>query len=386
VKLSRRGGPGPRASPPVLTYALIAGGGTGGHVLPAIAIARALVTAGHPAGSIHFVGSKRGMERRLVPAAGFGVTLLPGRGVARRLTAANIGAVAGTLLAVVRAIAIVARRHPAVVVSVGGYASVPCVLGAVVLRVPLVVAEQNAVPGLANRLAGRFAKVAAVSFPGTPLPRAVVTGNPVRPELQHVDRSPSGRRAARRQLGLPEEATVVAVSGGSLGARRINTAVVGLAAQWATRSCVVIYHVVGERDADACAAAAPAPVAGGLLYRQVRFEERMDLLYAAADVAVQRAGASTVFELAAAGVPAVLVPLPGAPGDHQTANARRLEAAGAAVVVPDGELDVVRLAAVLDGLLADRDGLDAMGRAATTLARPDAAAAVAALAERWARD
>jgi UDP-N-acetylglucosamine--N-acetylmuramyl-(pentapeptide) pyrophosphoryl-undecaprenol N-acetylglucosamine transferase len=382
VRPSRRAGPATRASP---TYALIAGGGTGGHVLPAIAIAQALVTAGHPAESIHFVGSKRGLERRLVPAAGFAVTLLPGRGVARRMTAANIGAVAGTLLAVVRAIGLVARRHPAVVVSVGGYASVPGVVGAVVLRVPLVVAEQNAVPGLANRLAGRFAKAAAVSFAGTPLPRTVVTGNPVRPELQHVDRSPAGRRAARRRLGLPEDVTVIAVSGGSLGARRINTAVVGLAAAWASRACLAIYHVVGERDADALAAECPAAVPGGLLYRQVRFEDRMDLLYGAADLAVQRAGASTVFELAATGVPSVLVPLPGAPGDHQTANARRLESAGAAVVVPDRELDTARLAAVRDDLLADRQALEAMGRAATTLARPEAAAAVAALAERWAR-
>jgi len=353
--------------------------------VPAIAIARALVDLGHPAPSIHFVGSTRGMEGRLVPAAGFGVTLLPGRGIARRLTAANVGAVAGTLLAVVRAVGIVARRRPAIVVSVGGYASVPCTLAAVALRVPLVVTEQNAVPGLANRLAGRFARAAAVPFPGTPLPRAVVTGNPVRPEMLAVDRSPGGRRAARLRLGLPGTGTVVAVSGGSLGARRINAAVVGLAAEWASRRCVVIYHVVGERDADAMAALRPDGVPGGLEYRQVRFEDRMELLYAAADVAVQRAGASTVFELAAAGVPSVLVPLPGAPGDHQSANARRLEAAGAAVVVPDADLDVGRLAGTLDALLSDRVGLEAMGRAATTIARPHAAADVAALAERYAR-
>jgi UDP-N-acetylglucosamine--N-acetylmuramyl-(pentapeptide) pyrophosphoryl-undecaprenol N-acetylglucosamine transferase len=341
------------------TYALIAGGGTGGHVLPAIAIARALVAAGHPAQSIHFVGSGRGMERRLVPAAGFGVTLLPGRGVVRRLSRANIGAVAGIIVAVVRATALMARRRPAVVVSVGGYASVACVVGAVVWRVPLVVTEQNAVPGLANRLAGRFAKVSAVAFPGTPLPNAVVTGNPVRPEMLAVDRSPAGRRAARLELGLPEEATVIAVTGGSLGARRINAAAVGLAARWADRPGVVIYHVVGERDADALAAERPATVPGGLVYRQVRFEDRMALLYAAADVGVQRAGASTVAELAAVGLPAVLV--------------------------PDGELDVERLASVLDGLLADPVRLERMGRAAASLARPDAADRVAALAERWAR-
>ncbi len=366
-------------------YAVIGGGGTGGHVLPAIAIAQALVAAGHPPSSVHFVGSARGMERRLVPAAGFEVTLLPGRGLVRRLALSNIGAVAGTVAAVLRAVGLLARSRPAVVVSVGGYASVPCVVAAVLLRVPLVVAEQNAVPGLANRLAGRFARAAAVSFPGTPLPRAVVTGNPVRPEMLAVDRSPAGRRAARRDLGLPEEATVVAVSGGSLGARRINTAVLGLAREWSGRAGVVVYHVVGERDADALAAERPQPCPGGLVYRQVRFEDRMDRLYAAADVAVQRAGASTVFELAAAGVPSVLVPLPGAPGDHQTANADRLRSAGAAVVVGDAELTTDRLGKVLDDLLAAPERLEAMGLAAATLARPQAAADVAALAERWAR-
>jgi UDP-N-acetylglucosamine--N-acetylmuramyl-(pentapeptide) pyrophosphoryl-undecaprenol N-acetylglucosamine transferase len=353
--------------------------------VPAIAIARALVDAGHPADTIHFVGSARGMEGRLVPAAGFEITLLPGRGIVRALRWSNVGAVAGTVLAVGRAVGIVARRRPAVVVSVGGYASVPCVVAAALLRVPLVVAEQNAVPGLANRLAGRFARASAVSFAGTPLPRAVVTGNPVRPEMCAVDRSAAGRRTARLALGLPEDATVVAVAGGSLGARRINDAAVGLAREWASRSGLVIYHVIGARDHDALVARRPETDPGGLVYRQVRFEDRMDLLYGAADVAVQRSGASTVFELAAAGVPSILVPLPGAPGDHQTANARRLESVGAAVVVSDAELDVTRLAAILDPLLADPARLDSMGRVATTLARPEAASDVAALAERYAR-
>lgn len=366
-------------------FALIAGGGTGGHVLPAIAIGRALVERGHPRPDILFVGSARGMERRLVPAAGFEVVLLPGRGVARRPTLANVGALAGIASAIGRAVALVRRLRPAVVVSVGGYASVPCVVAAALWGVPTVVAESNAVPGLANRLAARVAAVSAVAFPGTPLPRAVVTGNPVRPEMVAVDRSPAARAAARAELGLPLGARVVAVSGGSLGAGRINTAVVGLARLWAARSDVAIRHVVGERDAAALAEARPEAVPGGLRYQQIRFEDRMDRMYAAADLVVHRAGASTVAEVTAAGMPSVLVPLPGAPGDHQTANARRLEAAGAAVVVPDAELDTARLADVLDGLLTDPSRLAAMSVAAASLARPDAAAEVAALAERHAR-
>jgi UDP-N-acetylglucosamine--N-acetylmuramyl-(pentapeptide) pyrophosphoryl-undecaprenol N-acetylglucosamine transferase len=367
------------------TWAVIAGGGTAGHVLPAIAIARALVERGHPPSSIHFVGSRRGIEDRLVRDAGFPITLLPGRGLARRLTLANVEAVGGLLVAVVRAIVLVARLRPSVVISVGGYASVPCVIAATLLRVPLVVAEQNAVPGAANRLGARLARAAAVSFEGTDLPRAVLTGNPVRKEMLAVDRSPTGRSAARIALGLPLQAIIVAVYGGSLGARKINDAVIGLARRWRERTGLAIRHIVGERDWQEVHAAAPPPVDGGLVYQQVRYEERMDLVFAAVDLVVSRAGASTVADLAVAGLPAILIPLPGAPGDHQTANARVLERVGAARLVPDGELTVDRLATELDDVLADRERLAEMGRAARSVARPDAAAAVAALAEEHAR-
>jgi undecaprenyldiphospho-muramoylpentapeptide beta-N-acetylglucosaminyltransferase len=354
-------------------------------VVPAIAIGQALVQRGHPAESIHFVGSRRGIEPRLVPAAGFGITLLPGRGIARRFTLDNVGAVAGLIAAVVRAVLLVGRLRPAVVISVGGYASVAATVAAIAWRVPLVVAEQNAVPGLANRLASRFAAASAVSFAGTPLHRAVVTGNPVRPQILAVDRSQAGRAAARAALGLPTDGLVVAAAGGSLGARHLNEAVVGVVRAWAARPDVAIRHVVGDRDFEAFTRSAPPACPGGLVYQQVRFENRMDLLLAAADLAVQRAGASTVSELTVAGVPAILIPLPGAPGDHQSANANRLAAAGAAVVIPDGELDAARLACELERLLGDEALRLAMAGAARALARPGAAAAVANLAEEHAR-
>ena len=366
-------------------WAVIAGGGTGGHVVPAVAIGKALVERGHPAGTIHFVGSKRGIEGRLVPAAGFELTLLPGRGIARRLTLDNLGAVLGLMSALVRAVALLRRLRPAVVITVGGYASVACATAAAILRIPLVVAEQNAVPGLANRLAGRFARACAVSFEGTPLPRAVYTGNPVRAEIVEIDRSQSGREKARESLGIPPGRIVVAVAGGSLGARRINEATVGLAHLWGSRADVAIRHVVGERDFEQISAGAPEPPAGGLVYQLVRFEERMDLLLTAADIAVQRAGASTVAELAVAGVPSVLIPLPGAPGDHQTMNAKRLADAGAAVLLPDAETDAGRLAAEIEHLSADRGRLEAMALAAKALGQPRAADSVAALAEENAR-
>ena len=368
------------------TWAVIAGGGTAGHVLPALAVGQALVSRGRPPSAVHFVGSARGIEARLVPAAGFEVTLLPGRGIARRLTAANIGAVAGTVRAAGGALTLLARLRPRVVLVVGGYASVPCALGAALLRVPIVVHEQNAVPGLANRLAARFARASAVSFDGTDLPRAVTTGNPVRPEVLAVDRSPAGRAAAKQSLGLPEDRMVLAVFGGSLGARRINEAVSGIADGWAQRADLTVYHVVGSRDwARFGAPVSPPGTDGGLVYRAVEYEERMPTLLAAADVAVCRAGGTSVAELAAVGLPAVFVPLPIAPNDHQTANASALVAAGAAVIVPDAELTPERLMAELGPLLEDPGRRQAMEVAGRALARPDAADRVASLMEQHAR-
>jgi undecaprenyldiphospho-muramoylpentapeptide beta-N-acetylglucosaminyltransferase len=371
-------------------FALVAGGGTAGHLQPALAIAEALVAAGHPRDTIEFVGSERGQDRATLDGRGFPSTLLPGRGIVRRVSPRalldNIGAVAGLGVALVRGLGVVRRTRPRVVVSVGGYASLPASLAAVVYRIPLVLVNVDAVPGAANRLFGRFARASAVGWEGNPLPRAVVTGTPVRAEIADVGRRPDDRRAARRRLGLPADRATVAVFGGSLGARRINGAITGLAARWADRADRTIYHVVGRRDwGDLGAPDDPAGgdggVIAGLCLVRVPYEDRMDLLYTAADVVVCRAGAMTVAELAAAGVPSILVPLPGAPGDHQTANARVLERAGAAVLVRDEDCDAATLAVTLDTMLADPAGLDAMGRSARSLARRDAAAAGARLVE-----
>lgn len=366
------------------TYALVAGGGTAGHVLPGLAVARALVARGHAAGSIHFVGSERGLEASLVPEAGFGLTVLPGRGIQRRLTLQNVGAVWGLLKAVVMGIGLVRRHRPAVVLVLGGYASVACVIGAVLWRVPIVVAEQNARAGAANRLAGRFAKAAAVPFPETDLPRKVVTGNPVRSEVLAIDRV-ADRAPAREALGLPLDRTVVAVVTGSLGARRVNEAVLAAVPAWSDRADLAIRHVIGSRDFDGMSADAPELPEGGLLYQQVRYEDRMDLVLAAADLLIGRAGGTTVAELAEVGLPGLLVPLPIAPRDHQTANAAALVRAGAAILVPDGELDGERVVRELRPLLDDPARLVVMGAAARSLARPDAADRVADLVEANAR-
>ncbi|MDQ6797604.1 MAG: undecaprenyldiphospho-muramoylpentapeptide beta-N-acetylglucosaminyltransferase [Actinomycetota bacterium] len=365
------------------TWVRVAGGGTAGHVLPGLAVAQALVATGHPPDTVHWMGSAVGIEARLVPEAGFGITLLPGRGIERRLSRASAAAAWGLIRATVTALCEMVRRRPAVAVSLGGYASVPGATAAIVCRVPLVLCEQNAVPGAANRLFGRFAQASAVSFPHTGLARATVTGNPVRPEVLAVDRA-RDHEEARRSLGLPTDRMVVVAFGGSLGSRRINQAVLGAVEAWADRTDLAVRHVVGRRDWEMVSATIPDLPAEGLVYLPVEYEERMDLLLAAADVAVCRAGGS-VAELTAIGVPAILVPLPGAPGDHQTANARHLVEAGAAVMMADADFDGARLVAEVDAIVHDEATLEAMATAAIGVSHRDAAQAVAALVERHAR-
>jgi UDP-N-acetylglucosamine--N-acetylmuramyl-(pentapeptide) pyrophosphoryl-undecaprenol N-acetylglucosamine transferase len=369
-------------------FALVAGGGTGGHLVPALAVAQALA-AGRPPGAVELVGSRRGLEGDLLAGIGLPVTLLPGRGILRKADpaslVANAGAVCALAWALVLAFGLVARRRPGVVVAMGGYASVPVALAAAALAVPVVLVNVDARPGAANRLVGRFAKAAAVAFSGTPLPRAVVTGAPVRADIVAAARpSEAQRLAARRQLELPQDRKVVAAVGGSLGARRINAAVLELARLWSGRHDVALYHVVGRRDFEWARTRAPQG-ASTLCYRQVEFERRMALFYQAADVVVCRAGANTVAELAVVGVASVLVPLPGAPGDHQRANARMLADAGAATLIDDDECDGQRLAAELDALWRTPGAMDAMAEAAASLGRPDALEAVVAVVEAHAR-
>lgn len=411
-------------------FAVVAGGGTGGHVVPALAVASALATHDRSLdGSVRLIGSRRGVDERLVQEAGFPVTLVPGRGIVRGLRLSNVAAVAGLAVSTCWSTLLLARWRPRVVVSMGGYASVPGGLAAAALRVPLVVVNPDAAPGAANRLLSRFARACAVAFEGTPMPRSVVTGAPVRPEV--AEAAKAGRAAARQTLGLPADRTLVVAVGGSLGATRLNTAVLGLADRWADRGELALRHVVGRRDwplvapraaelgaqltplPNAASGAArptrlsPTPLGDGLsqtsasgrrgfptapaspsdrlAYQAVEYEQAMPLALAAADLVVSRAGAVTVAELCIAGRPAVLVPLPGAPDDHQTANATRLAGQGAAMILPDHECTPAGLAAVLEPLLGDERRRSQMGGAAARLGRPEAAEAVAELAARHAR-
>lgn len=345
-------------------FAVVTGGGTSGHVLPALAIAEALVDAGHPASTIHYVGARRGIETRLLPSTPFPHHFLDISGLQRSLKRwRENGVLPVRLLRATRAAGrLLDRLAPRVVVSVGGYASVPAVLAARRRRIPVIVVSYDRTPGMASRLTARFAAACAVAFPDSPLPRAVVTGAPVRRVVRELDRA-GGRVDARRQLGLPPERFVVAVTGGSQGSGVLNDAVAAYAAMHRDDAELAIRQIVGERFV----AAAPPSRDGsdGLLHQVVGYDDRIELTYAAADLLVGRGGASTVAEVAVTGIPAILVPWRDAAEDHQTRNVAWLADAGAATALP--EADVTRLGDEIERLRQDPDALAALGRQAREL-------------------
>jgi UDP-N-acetylglucosamine--N-acetylmuramyl-(pentapeptide) pyrophosphoryl-undecaprenol N-acetylglucosamine transferase len=365
---------------------LLAGGGTGGHVFPSLAVATALARA-RPDLGVAFVGTDRGLESRLVPEAGWPlhpVEVLP---LARKLSP-SAARVAPALARATRRVARLIRDEGVAGAAVfGGYVSLPLALAAWRTGTPYVVHEQNAVPGLANRLAVRRAAAVAATFPSSAarFPRGVrveVTGNPVRPGLGDVDRA-ALRPEALAAFDLDPGRRTLLVFGGSQGARRINQAAVASLGRWRDPGGLQILHATGrtafaevERAWVDALAGAPGEVP---VVRRVDFVDRMDLAYAAADVVLCRAGASTIAELTVLGLPGVLVPYPHATADHQTVNASDLAATGGAVVVADGALDGAALVAAVEPLLRDPGRRAAMAAAARAFARPDAAERVAAL-------
>jgi UDP-N-acetylglucosamine--N-acetylmuramyl-(pentapeptide) pyrophosphoryl-undecaprenol N-acetylglucosamine transferase len=356
-------------------FALFSGGGTGGHTYPAIAVAQELERRGHPRESLRFVGGRRGIEGRIVSEAGFAIDLLAGRGLQRRFTLVNVAAIGGAVSAFTHALALVRRYRPRIVVGFGGYASLPGVVAARVLHVPTLVHEQDAAPGLANRIGVRLGARAAVSLPATPLRDATVTGNPVRSEIATIERQPAWDPA------------LVAVYGGAQGARTINRAAIGCYDRWRHRTDLTVHHVCGPRNLVECQAALDTQrrVGDVLVYGLVPYEPHMESLLARATLVVCRSGAGTIAEVTVAGVASVLVPLPGSPSDHQVRNAQTLEQAGAAILIRDDECNPARLDVAVSDLLADPDRLEQMGKAGRSIARPDAARRVADLVERYAR-
>ncbi|MFN2488230.1 MAG: undecaprenyldiphospho-muramoylpentapeptide beta-N-acetylglucosaminyltransferase [Actinomycetota bacterium] len=352
---------------------VLAGGGTAGHVNPALALAVAL--NGH---EVAFVGTSTGAEARLVPAAGWPFAAIEVRGFDRSRPASifPVGYVA--MRAVLSARRILQDLAADVVVGMGGYVSLPVCLAARALRVPIVLHEQNIVFGLANRVCKPFARRIAVSFQETLAhagSRGVHVGNPVAPEIAHADRS------KQRSIGLarfelePGRKTLL-VFGGSQGARRVNDAALELAELWNQRRDRQLLHIAGTHG---LVAATRAPEPDGLVLRVVDFVDHMVQAYAVADLALCRGGATTIAELGAVGLPAIIVPYPYHRDKQQQLHAEVLERAGAAVVIDDSDATGECIAREVDRLFADEASLAGMGRASAALGMPEAAERLASV-------
>jgi len=334
---------------------LIAAGGTAGHVLPALAVAEALVARG---AQVAFASNT---ESRHVREAGFELDVFRVEGFPRKVSLALARALGEAALAVPAAARILRRRRPDVVLGGGGYVAGPMVLAAGLMRIPAALTEADAQLGLANRLAGPFARRVFLAFPieGVEGEKYEVVGRPIPKRSQPADRG-----EGRRLFELPAEGPVVLVFGGSQGARRLNEA----ALEAFAADGPAILHLAGERDYPELAPRVSRPD-----YRLLPFTDDFGAALAAADLVVSRAGGS-VWEIAAAGRPALLVPYPHATADHQTKNARYFEEGGGAVVAPEEKLDLRRQ---VTELLADPVRLETMGKAMRSLARPEAADVIA---------
>ena len=346
----------------------MAAGGTAGHVVPAMAVAAELRASG---AEVSFLGTRERIEAELVPAAGYEIDFLKVRGIDRRNPLRAAGAAAEALTAVEAARRSIRRREADVVMGGGGFVAGPAGLGAVLSRTPLVLTEADSHLGLANRLLASRARRVCLAFPiaGREGERYLVTGRPVPAAVLEADRA-----AARERFGIPAEARCLLVMGGSQGARSVNLAAVEAFAERGERDFHVV-HLAGRRDFDEIErrlAAAPS----GDRYTLLAYEPDLGDTLAACDLVLARSGGS-IFEVTAAGRPAILVPYPHATADHQSANAAWMTEAGAALSIRDEELSAERLSIEVVRLLGDEGRLAAMAGASASLAHPEAARRIA---------
>ncbi len=342
---------------------VIAGGGTGGHLYPGIAVARELV-ARKPDTIVTFAGTAQGIEARVIPREGFALDLLRSAGLKGKSPAALARGVGLLPMSALDAWRILSRRRPHLVIGVGGYSSGPVMIAAAARRMPTLLLEQNAVPGLTNRILARVVSAAAVTFESTTTffgRRGFVAGNPVRPEFLGID---------WQRERPPDRRPRVLIFGGSQGAHAINMAMVEAAPRLAAAGGLEITHQTGERDLEVVRRAYRD---AGLGARVEPFLFTMDREMKDADVIVSRAGATTIAELTAAGRAAILIPLPTAADDHQRKNAEVLADAGAAELIEQKNLTGNVLADRILALTRDDVRRAAVARAARGLARPDAA-------------
>jgi UDP-N-acetylglucosamine--N-acetylmuramyl-(pentapeptide) pyrophosphoryl-undecaprenol N-acetylglucosamine transferase len=351
------------APTPVPRRVLLAGGGTAGHTSPLLATADALRRR-DPEIEITALGTSSGLEARVVPEAGYPLELIPRVPMPRRPGVDLLRTPGRLRVAMKAALEVLDRLQPEVVVGFGGYVSAPAYLAARKRRLPLVVHEGNALPGMANKLGARFTPYVATSFPDTDLPHARYLGLPIRRMISTLDRA-ALRAEARATFGLDADRPTLLVTGGSQGARRLNQSVAAAAPAFAEAG-VQVLHIVGPQGE-----ARPELPVGGPPYVMVPFVSRMDLAYAAADAVVCRAGSNTVTEVSGVGLPAIYVPLPIGNGE-QALNARPVIEAGGGLLVADAALTPEWVSRTVPELLTDPDRLAAMSAAAADLIPLDA--------------
>ncbi len=360
---------------------VIAGGGTGGHVYPGVTIARTLVER-DPTIQVLFIGTKKGLEADVVPREGFRLVTIGVDAFKRRLSVGTVLAAFRACGALAQSLAILAREKPRVVIGTGGYVSGPAVLAAWMMRIPTLVHEQNVFPGVTTRLLSRVASTVATTYVESSRylarrARVVVTGNPVRRSILTAS-----RREGAETFGLDRNLPTLLVFGGSQGARAINDAMVEALEGIARRPDVQVIHQTGRADharvvRELEARGVLQAGKGRLVIEPYLYQ--MDRAMACADLVVCRAGAISIAEITARGLPAILVPFPGAAEGHQEKNARALERAGAAVVVLQRDLAGPALLQMVLEILGDRARLARMSEGSRVLGRPGAADAIADL-------
>jgi UDP-N-acetylglucosamine--N-acetylmuramyl-(pentapeptide) pyrophosphoryl-undecaprenol N-acetylglucosamine transferase len=358
----------PGAAEPAPVSVVLAGGGTGGHIEPMLALADALSrrTVGGATPRITCLGTARGLETRLVPARGYDLRLIPPVPLPRKPTPDLLKVPGRVWRSVAETRSLLTSLDADVVVGFGGYVALPAYLAARRSGVPVVVHEQNALPGLANRIGARLAARVAVTVPGTPLHGGAHVGMPLRTSISRLDRAAT-RAEARAAFGLDADRPTLLVFGGSQGAASLNRAAVA-AADTLTAAGVQVLHARGPKNTDVVVPARPA---GSAPYVVVDYLERMDLAYAAADLALCRSGAVTVAELSAVGLPAAFVPLPIGNGE-QRLNALPVVDAGGGLLVDDADLSPSWIADRLVPLLTDPAALSALAAHAAAAGTPDA--------------
>ncbi|HTK31691.1 MAG TPA: undecaprenyldiphospho-muramoylpentapeptide beta-N-acetylglucosaminyltransferase [Candidatus Saccharimonadaceae bacterium] len=358
---------------------LIAGGGTGGHVYPGIAVAEEIQRM-RPAFQVVFVGTRRGLEAQAVPEAGFRIRFVLTRGFPRRAWWRWPWTLLANVLGFFQALWVVMSERPNVVLGTGGYVSGPIALAAWILGRPLILQEQNSIPGIANRWLARIADEVHLSFVEARTyfvrkDNLKVSGNPVRAYILSGDRN-----SALQEFGLSTQSPTVFVFGGSRGAHRINEAALDAMRRLKGRVEVQFILQTGREDFDWAKGVVEAEQ---LPARVLPYLRRIHMAYAAADLVVCRSGAMTLAEIAACGTPAILVPYPHAAHDHQVVNAGNLVDRGAAAMILDRELTGERLAQEIAHWLSDRQALSRMSANARTFTRPDAAERIVRSLERW---